>query len=224
MSQPLVQNPVPAIPDLPLAVWKNPESLFSKITAITEDYVLFAPATRDDLDATVAAFQSSGTFPEGAKAIPHASIFKVVLNERDTDITVSYRDKKERRSSTYDFADSEEREAFISALKTRVGEHFKETRKVLNPFTASIKPLFAAGVIAFMTWLLRLAAIEIANGGTTDISGRRSGIKRLIFWIIDVIGPTGVLIVGGLALALCILVLVQRVKNPPIFRILKRAR
>ena len=79
-------------------------------------------------------------------------------------------------------------------------------------------------LVALFTWLLHMAAVEMANGREADFSGRHSGIKAIVAWLIDLIGPTGVLIAGGLAIVLCLVGLAKRVSNPPTFRIQQRVR
>jgi hypothetical protein len=74
-----------------------------------------------------------------------------------------------------------------------------------------------------MTWVLHGLAVALAGGAEAEISGRRSGIKKLVVWAVDVIGPLGVLSAGGIVVALTAAYLVKRVKTPPIMTTLTRS-
>jgi len=58
-----------------------------------------------------------------------------------------------------------------------------------------------------MTWLMHSEAEEIAGRPDFNPRGRvrHRLVRRLMYWLEDVLGPTGVLILGGFAVAICLL-------------------
>ncbi len=82
-------------------------------------------------------------------------------------------------------------------------------------------PLMTFTVLALITWVLYGVTVTIAGSGEAGFSGRHSGMKRLIYWVLEMLGPTGVLVFGGLLMLFAVLVLVKRVKQPPLIITLK---
>ena len=85
---------------------------------------------------------------------------------------------------------------------------------------AAKSPLVVLAVIAFSVFLLVNAAAELADGEDVTVTGRNRGLKKLLAFVLETIGPTGVYIVGGVLSGLALYRLVQRIKNPPVVTIL----
>ncbi len=62
-----------------------------------------------------------------------------------------------------------------------------------------------AVVLSAITYALLLEARMIENGEEIVIEGRRKAMKRMIVWVLDLIGVTGVWIIGGILVGLCLL-------------------
>jgi site-specific recombinase len=76
-------------------------------------------------------------------------------------------------------------------------------------------------VFGFGTALAMQAAAALQMAGEVEFTGRKKGLKQLVVWILELLGPTGVGIIGGLICALCLWTLVQRLKAPPHLQILQ---
>ena len=87
---------------------------------------------------------------------------------------------------------------------------------------AAFAPLIALAGCLLFTWLFYMAAGELASGGEADIRGRHQFMKQIAVWVTGLLGPTGVLIAGGLATLIAGAWFRARVKTPP--RMLTLAR
>lgn len=74
------------------------------------------------------------------------------------------------------------------------------------------RPFFATIIVSIVTFAMYFAARDIEAGKEIVVSGRRSGLKRLIVMLGDTLGTTGSLVVGGIAILLCLLWLVKSFK------------
>ncbi len=81
---------------------------------------------------------------------------------------------------------------------------------------ALIGPGFASLVAIGATVVFVMLAKDVAAGEAIDASGRDGALKLLIAKVLDVIGMSGVLAIGGLALAGTLFWGYKRIKSPPI--------
>ncbi len=71
------------------------------------------------------------------------------------------------------------------------------------------------GLIAapLLTWGTYTTALQIRSGAHVEITGRRALTKRLFAWAAETLGPTGVLVAGGLATAAMLAWLILTLKR-----------
>lgn len=62
-------------------------------------------------------------------------------------------------------------------------------------------PIIGLLVAPLLTWVTWSTALDIQGGTYREPTGRRAGAKKLFAWIAEALGPTGVLVVGGLVCA-----------------------
>lgn len=206
-----------------MKIYSNPKALFNNVLAIYPDHVMVARPTESALGEQLARLEADpAATPDGAKHIPFATITNVRYNEKDQHLDIHYRQGKDKKEATFTFADTAEREEVFAELK-KVLPTYSEKRQEMNAMSAGVKPLLVALVLSFFTYIGFRAAQQLAAGAEAEVSGRHSGVKRLFAWLLDLLGPTGVLIIGGLMVAGALLVLVKRMGEPPIWVTLKKA-
>ena len=121
------------------------------------------------------------------------------------------------------FPDATVRDEFAAALTEKL-RGFDSRTVEFSPLRAALAPLGWGSGAAFFTFLFYHAALAMQAGEEATIQGRHRGIKRMLAWAIDVVGPTGVLVVGGLLVAATGYWLVKRVGDPPIMTTLTPAK
>ena len=206
-------------------VWINKDTLFDKVVVVADDAIVTADVEESSLEATKSRIENGeaplNVLGEKATMIPYFSISKAEVNERDTDIEVEYKADKDSKSKTLDFVDIDTRKAAFTEIQSQLGDKFNCMTEQYSVMRAVYAPLMTLTVLALVTWMLHGAAAAIAGGEEADFSGKNSGIKSIFFWVLDLLGPMGVLVVGGSLMLLAVLSLVKRVKQPPVITTLK---
>jgi len=207
--------------------WVDCERMFDKVVALDDDAIHVAnpaAAKAAEMKQALDAGEAAAMVVKGdAEVIALESILKVSYNRHDHDIDIVYKPGKEKEDKNLIFSEREDRDAFAAQLAERLSG-FESKVVEYGRVRAALSPLAFGTFVAFFTWVFHMAAMDIVAGAEAEFSGRNAGIKRLLFWLIDLIGPTGVLIAGGLVLALTTAALVLRLKTPPIMHTLKRAK
>lgn len=81
----------------------------------------------------------------------------------------------------------------------------------------------ALTVFGLLTWGGAWFAEALRAAEDYEIEGSRKGIKALIAWVLELLGPTGVYVVGGLICALCAFSLYSRVTQPQVMLVLQES-
>jgi len=207
--------------------WLDEESPTNRVVVLSEDAVYSAHPSKKQMPAISAALEEgqhvASVVKDDVTAVPIGAISMVEYDRTGDDIEIEYALGREKKTESIWFSSAEQRDDFAAQLAERLTDFTSET-KVYGPVRAAVGPIGFGAVVAFFTWVLHGAAVALAGGADVDVSGRRAGLKRLVMGIVELIGPTGVLVVGGLLLALTVAVLVMRIKEPPIMVKMKRAR
>lgn len=105
----------------------------------------------------------------------------------------------------------------LDAIQQRLGPGFERTQAPIRTCMALGIPTVLMVVVMAVTGFLYWGAREAA-AGATSASARTRGILALL----ELIGPNGVLCIGGVFLLLCIVLLVRWGLKPPLETILTR--
>jgi uncharacterized membrane protein len=90
-----------------------------------------------------------------------------------------------------------------------------EEKRRFNVLQALILPLVALSAIIVSTLLCYTAAQEIVDGAMPDIRGQRAFWRFLFSWLLTLLGPIGVIILGLLVALLVGLWALSRIIRPP---------
>ena len=209
-------------------VWINTDTIFDKFIVMADDAILSADVKNETIEQTKARIENGeaplNVLGEKATMIPWFSITKVEVDEHDTDIDIDYKAGKESKSKTLSFIDIDTRKQAFAELQSHMDKKFTCMTDSFNIVRAIYSPLLTLTILAIATWLLHGAAVAIAGGQHADIHGRHSGIKRLFYWALELLGPTGVMVVGGVLMLLAVMSLVKRIKRPPVITTLKEGK
>ncbi len=209
-------------------VWINEETLFDPIIVVGNDAIITAslkPAELEDAKRRIEEGEGPlNVFGDRATMIPYFSIKKIKFEENDDDIEVDYKAEKDAKSKTLAPVDQAVRQEILTEIQLHLGEDFTSMTEKYSLPRAVFPSLMTLSVFIFITKFLYLVAARIAAGTEIEVSGRRSGLKRLFLWILDLLGPTGVLILGGLLMLLTALVLFKRLKEPTIVTTIKQGK
>ena len=206
-------------------VWCADETFLGQLIFLSDQNLVVdspdkdkASQIRDELlgGSTPAAVLSSDSVD-----IPLLSVVKIMTDKNDDEIEIHYKSGKETKEETLRLASKEKRDEVYAALKGIFGSKFEEAEEVWSMPRAIYAPLMSGTIFGCLTWLFANAAAELRAVEEYEISGSRRGLKALFAWILEVLGPTGVWIIGGGICLLCAMSLFNRIKEPPVYMILQ---
>ena len=116
-------------------------------------------------------------------------------------------------------ADEMKRDELLQALTAQLGPEWERQEKQISRLRSAAWPLGLTAVAVFLTWFMYDEAEQIAAGRQLKPAGGRANAKlisTILHWVEGLIGSIGVLILGGLLAALCVVWLVYAVANPVI--------
>jgi hypothetical protein len=207
-------------------VWVNADGIYDPIIVIGKDAIITASLKDDELQDAKSRIEQGESplnlFGDKATMIPYFSIQKIKLEENDEDIEIGYKGEKDTKSKTLGPADKAAQQEILAEIQSHLGDGFTSMTEKYSLPRAAFPSLMTLSVFIIITNMLYGAAAEIATGVEMEITGRRRGLKKLFVWILDLIGPTGVLIIGGNFMLFAILALVKRIKEPTVVTTIKQ--
>jgi hypothetical protein len=161
---------------------------------------------------------------EGADTvIPLEFVTKVEGNLYHTFFDIKYKepDAREESEKTIHCEDERSRDEILKALRGRLGPGWVREVKEYTRLRASLEPLIVIGFFGFITFCFYMAGAH----PETDKSGgkvvRTNWLGAIFVWVYNLLGPWGVVCVGGLVIALGVAWLVARMIKPPLMLTLK---
>lgn len=211
-----------------LAYWIEPTSLDSLI-ALDDEALFVACLNNKQLELATQALEDGQTawtvLGKQARVIEFDDMKKVETNLRTTFLEVTWKssDAWKETETHIDCASLKARDEILAALHERLGEDCDDKTVAFGRLRAAALPLYIGGILLFLCFCLYMIATGRDRGGNGG--GGVGGLPELIFSILlNVVGPTGTLIVAAVATVLCLVWLFLRVKSPPIVRTLKPRR
>jgi len=201
-------------------VWcGDDDTWFNQLILLTEESIVVSNTGNDDAEPIRERLNSgesaAAVLSSDSLTIPYLSVTKISTDKHDEDIDIEYKVGSESKSKTLRLRNPEKRDEVYVELKQVYGDKFQEAEDTYNVPRAAYGSLMALTIFGGLTWLAAQAARVLQQAGDYDVEGRRAGLKKLIGWILETLGPTGCTIVGGLICALIAWNLVKRVKQPP---------
>ncbi len=204
--------------------WVKKSSITDSFTAVTSDYILFAGGVTDTDEAwqQVQSLVAQGVEPKSLLKKPTIIYFhqltKVSANKHDTLISIRYQAQNKSRLYTASYRDTAMRNEIVDRLDMQLRSSFKRETRSLSLLQAMLTPLVGIGIIGTLTYIFYFMAQELAENPIWGVAsiGRSGLMKNLLVWTLQLIRPTGVLILGGLLLLIALRILYIRMKNPPV--------
>ncbi|MNJ47312.1 hypothetical protein D3C77_424690 [compost metagenome] len=199
------------------------ETASDEVLILTPDFI-YTEVLKEHESVSIEAIKNGGDLPKHGDVFAIKDILKVSSNKKGKLITIVTRLPFRKKSTDFVvMLDPHIREDFIQHLHINMGIGYKYTKDELSSVQAALKPLFSTLIIiglgTFLTWLATIAQQQSIEKGRIV-----KAQVRLLYYILSVIGPIGVIVIFGLAFLICLIVFVRRVKNPPILMRIKRVK
>jgi hypothetical protein len=117
------------------------------------------------------------------------------------------------------FKDASARDTALEALERRLAPRFQRAEVQYGIVRAALAPFFMGVLVALLTYGSMWVAVLFAAGDEANFvkgAGRYATAAQLHILVCRLLGPTGVAIVGGLAVLGCVVWLVKRLRQPPL--------
>lgn len=150
------------------------------------------------------------------KSIRYEDLSDIVFIDSDHSIEFKYLDDK-----TGDEEFLLDENVFLE-VRNYLKNHLKGTElKNYSIFKQILPNLFLLGVSLVLFIATYFSAMELEEGGSIVVSGRRAWLKSIIVRIAEILGTTGTLIIGILLASLLIYSVIKKLQNPKKGEILK---
>ena len=208
-----------------IAVWTDPTEITTPLVAIGPTEIILAKPPRDRLDEAADQAARGSIDPSWKpKAIGFEDLERVRFNSRSngTDVWIRFQTGNKPETKTIGFAKTEHRGEFLEALTSKTAGQMDRKTRVTTPITAAVKPGIWLIIISFLSWLSIQAALQMdREGADVEITGRHQGMKRIFVWLVDTLGPTGTMALGGGLVVICVIYLAFRIAKPPVWEELR---
>jgi hypothetical protein len=206
--------------DSPTPFWVHDNELL----ALSDDALHLATLDEEGMREATAALEAGepvdGVMGEDATVIALDKITKIEGNLHHTFFDVHFRESPgaEPTEKTIFCADAGARDEIIAALRERLGPGWKRKVVRYSRLRASVEPLVVIGLFGFLTFCFYMAGAypesDRSGGGTRVV--RTNWVGLIFVWVYNLLGPWGVVAVGGVIVALGVAWLVARVIKPPL--------
>ncbi len=160
-------------------------------------------------------------FGDKATHIVIRGLKSVQWSTADDDLDFKSGEGKEEKSQSLSIEDAGIRAEVFAAVEQQTQGRFRRYEDSFSKARAAFASALTFTLLAMGTAIATNAATAIRAADEIEISGRKKGLKQIVVWVLDTLGPWGCSILGGLLCALALFVLIQRVQAPPYLQILQ---
>lgn len=207
--------------------WIDTQDGSTQLIVVTDEAVYAEKMSKDAAALAVDALDTGRSpamvFGKDAKHVAFRAMTRVQYNEHETDIEFHHRDGKDDSVVSVFVETPGLRDLIYTHLRAQLAGQFGAYESHYSRWRAAFGSLVALTLFVLGTLMARSAAIAVRAAGEIEYEGRRQGMKKLFVGVLDLLGPTGVSVVGGILVLLAGLVLYSRLKEPQRLHILQSA-
>lgn len=205
--------------------WIDTQDGRAQLIVVTDEAVYAGKMTKDAaaqaVDALASGRSPAMVFSKDAKHVTFRAMNRVQYNEHETDIEFHHRDGKDDSVMSVFIETPGLRERVYGHLREQLADQFGAYEAHYSRWRAAFGSLMALTVFTLGTLMLRAAAAAVRAAGEIEYEGRRQGTKKLFVGLLDLLGPAGVSVMGGILVLIAGLVLYSRLTKPQRLHILQ---
>lgn len=205
--------------------WRDGTGDTTKLIVVTDEalYAQSLPVAmaQRQVEELAAGKSPATVFGADATHVVLRSVSRVQCSSSDEDIDFTSREGKDEKTVSLEVEDKAIRDEVFAAVEQATQGRFQYYEDQFGRARAAFGSLLALTVFGVGTRVLASAAAAVQAAGEYEAEGRKKGLKQAIVWLLDLLGPTGVTIIGSLICALIVWHLVTRIKAPPHLQILQ---
>lgn len=208
--------------------WLDVKEGKGQLIAVTLEAVYAESGALNQLDAQAQRLKAGESpaqvFGKDATHVVLRSATKLSWSTADDELTFTIGSGKESKTESLSIDDVGIREQVYLAVQRVTDGRFQHFEDQYSKARAAFASALTLSIFALGTGIAVKAAIAIRAVDEYVVEGRRKGMKQLVVWVLDTLGPWGVGVMGALLCALALLVLSSRLREPPFVRILQAER
>ena len=117
-----------------------------------------------------------------------------------------------------------QRDDLFNKLKFLSSRGFNYSETQYSKLRGILAPFSVLCFISFLFFCIYRVAVLLPEDGTIEIRGRHGGAKMILVWILDIIGPIGVIVVASPFILVGLSMLWKRIKIAPFMMEYRRAK
>ncbi len=180
-----------------------------------------AAACQRQIEELNAGKSPATLFGSEATHVVLRSVTKVQQTSGEEELDFTLRDGKDEKTKSVSIVDQGVRSEVLTAIEWVTQGRFKLYEDQYSRARAAFATAVSLTIFGFCTKIAASAAAVLKNADDYDVDGRNKGLTYVIIWVLDLLGTTGVWLVGGSICALLIWSLFNQIKSPPFIRILQ---
>lgn len=207
------------------AVWCADDTFLDQLIYLNESNLVVDKPKDDQVEeikeALLSGTPTAKVLSSDSVDVPLLSIISISTDKNDDEIEIKYKSGKEVEETSLKLASPELRDEVYVALKSSFGNKFVETEDAYSKPQAAYASLMSLTIFGLLTWGGAKFASLLRAADDYEIEGSRQGLKALIAWVLELLGPIGVYVIGGLICVLCTMSLYSRITQPQVMLILQ---
>ena len=205
--------------------WKDVDGDSAQLLLVSNEAVYAETYKGSLIEAQISRLQAGESpaqvFGDKATHVVLRGVKRVQQSSADSDIDFEVGEGKEAKTESLTIEDAGVRDAVFGAVEQATQGRFRRYEDTYSKARAAFASALTFSLLAMGTAIAANAATAIRAADEIEITGRKKGLKQMVVWVLDTLGPWGVSILGGLLCALALFVLIQRVQAPPHLQMLQ---
>lgn len=206
--------------------WLDPQDATTRLVALTDNAICFADLKNDDAEQAARRIENGDSLAEvlgpNVTQIPLRSLNGITLDRAGgISIQLLFEGEKSPQRHNLSIHQTITRDAIYAALRDATSSRFDEFVDQYSRPRAAFASLATLTTVGIFTGLFASAAADLAAADEVDITGSRRGLKYVILWVMETLGPWGISILGGLVGLAVLSVLASRVRQPQLMYVLQ---
>lgn len=205
--------------------WQDKNDDKTKLLLVTNEAIyaqeMTPSACAQQLSELNAGKSPATVFGNQATHIVLRSVSKVLQTRGNDEIEFVLRDGKDEKVESISINDAHIRDEVYAAIELATQGRFQRYEDQYSPARAAFGSIVGLTIVGFISKIAASAAATIRSAEDYAVEGRRKGLKQLVVSVLDMLGPTGVWVIGGTICALLAVGLYSRITAPPFVTVLQ---
>lgn len=205
----------------PKRIWINAGGKLDRLVFLQAGNLIVANPAQDMLIELEEQVEQGGIPADlsgrvDGRRIDIGAITLISARARAANLTIRYQEAGKPCLESISFASTASRDEALATLETVLGDDFEKQVAPFRPLQALVFPTLILVLLALTTYIFYLGARDPQSVA----AGRYALLKTLVGAVVTILGPVGVLAVGGALSLLVIIWAAMRIANPPVLTVL----